>query len=63
MREKEILKLLAEGKKTSEIAEALFISPHTVRRHRENIMEKLHTKTLAALIKYAISGYYIAENL
>jgi DNA-binding NarL/FixJ family response regulator len=62
MREREILKLLAEGKKTSEIAEVLFISPHTVRRHRENIMEKLHAKTLAALIKQAISGNYIAEN-
>ena len=63
MREREILKLVAAGNKTSEIAEALFISPHTVRRHRENIMEKLHTKTLAALIKYAISGSYIAENI
>ena len=63
MREKEILKLVAAGKKTSEIGEALFISPHTVRRHRKNIMEKLHTKTLAALIKYAISGSYIAENI
>ena len=62
MREREILKLLAEGKKTSEIAEALFISPHTVRRHRENMMEKLDAKTLAALIKYAISDYYIVEN-
>jgi DNA-binding NarL/FixJ family response regulator len=62
MREREILKFLAEGKKSREIAEALFISPHTVRRHRENIMKKLQTKTLADLIKYAISGDYIAEN-
>lgn len=62
MREREILKLLAEGKKSREIAEALFISPYTVRRHRDNIMEKLQAKTLADLIKYAISGDYIAEN-
>jgi len=62
-REREILKLLAEGKKSKEIAEVLFISPNTVRRHRENIMEKLHAKTLADLIKYAISGDYFGENL
>ena len=62
MREREILKLLAEGKKSKEIAEALFISPHTVRRHRENIMEKLNARTLADLIKYAIEGDYTAEN-
>lgn len=63
IREREILKLLAEGKKSREIAEALFISPHTVRRHRDNIMEKLKAKTLADLIKYAISGDYTAENV
>ncbi len=61
IREKEILKLLAEGKKKREIAEALFISPHTVRRHRDNIMEKLNAKTLADLIKYAIADDYIAK--
>ncbi len=42
MREREVLKLLAEGKRTKEIAVALYISPHTVRRHRSNIMEKLN---------------------
>ena len=63
MREREILKLLAAGKKSKEIAEALFISPHTVRRHRENIMEKLNARTLADLIKYAIEGDYTAEDL
>ena len=63
MREREILKLLAAGKKSKEIAEALFISPHTVRRHRENIMEKLKVRTLADLIKYAIEGDYTAEDL
>ena len=62
MREKEILKLLTEGKKTREIGEALFISPHTVRRHRENIMGKLNTRKLADLIKYAIADDYIAKN-
>ena len=62
MREREVLKLLAEGKRTKEIAAALYISPHTVRRHRSNIMEKLNIKNLADLVKYAISQSYILDN-
>ena len=58
-REREVLTLLAEGKKTQEIALALFISAHTVRRHRYNIMEKLNINNLADLVKYAISQSYI----
>ncbi len=62
MREREVLKLLAEGKRTKEIAEALYISPYTVRRHRSNIMEKLNIKNLADLVKYAISQNYIPDH-
>jgi DNA-binding NarL/FixJ family response regulator len=62
MREREVLKLLAEGKRTTEIAAALFISPHTVRRHRSNIMEKLSINNLADLVKYAISQSYIPDH-
>ena len=62
MREREVLKLLAEGKRTKEIAAALYISPHTVRRHRANIMEKLDIQNLADLVKYAISQSYILDN-
>jgi DNA-binding NarL/FixJ family response regulator len=62
MREREVLKLLAEGKRTKEIAAALYISPHTVRRHRSNIMEKLDFKNLAELVKYAISQSYILDT-
>jgi DNA-binding NarL/FixJ family response regulator len=62
MREREVLKLLAEGKRTIEIAAALYISPHTVRRHRSNIMEKLNIKNLADLVKYAISQSYILDH-
>ena len=61
-REKEVLKLVAEGKKTKEIAEALYISPNTVRRHRSNVMEKLKIKRLADLVKYAISQNYILDQ-
>jgi DNA-binding NarL/FixJ family response regulator len=62
-REREVLKLLAEGKRTNEIAKALYISPYTVRRHRSNIMEKLGVNNLADLVKYAISQSYIMDPL
>jgi DNA-binding CsgD family transcriptional regulator len=46
-REREVLALVAEGLRNSEIAEALWVSPATVRKHLENIYEKLgvHTRT------------------
>ena len=62
MREREVIKLIAEGKRTKDIAEALFISPYTVRRHRANIMEKLNLNNLADLVKYAISQTYILDQ-
>jgi DNA-binding NarL/FixJ family response regulator len=61
-REREVLKLLAEGKKAQEIGEMLFISVNTVRRYRANIMEKLNINNLADLVKYAISQNYISEH-
>jgi two-component system nitrate/nitrite response regulator NarL len=53
-REKEIVKCLANGMNSKEIANALFISQHTVKTHRRNIMYKLNVKTSAALIRLAI---------
>lgn len=41
VREKEILKMIQQGKKSKEIAELLFISINTVNRHRQNILEKM----------------------
>jgi DNA-binding NarL/FixJ family response regulator len=41
-REKEILTLIKNGKLSKEIAAELSISLHTVNRHRQNILEKLH---------------------
>jgi DNA-binding NarL/FixJ family response regulator len=60
-REREILKLLAEGKKSREIADILFVSIHTVRTHRNNLMKKLKLKGVANLIRYAISQEFIPE--
>jgi two-component system response regulator NreC len=53
-REKEVLAYLAEGSSNREIAEALVISPKTVARHRENLMQKLNLHSRAELVKYAI---------
>ncbi len=54
-REREILGLIAQGLTSGEIAEKLFLSPHTIQSHRDHIMAKLGLHSKAALIKYAIS--------
>ena len=53
-REKEVIKLIAEEYSTSQIAEKLFISRHTVDSHRKNVLSKLDVKNVAGIIKYAI---------
>ncbi|MEM1324120.1 MAG: response regulator transcription factor [Bacteroidota bacterium] len=50
-REIEILKLLVNGKKYRQIAEELFISPLTVKKHVSNIYEKLHVSNRAQVIQ------------
>lgn len=57
-RQREVIKLIAEGKTNKEIAELLFISTRTVEKHRAKIMENLNLKTTADLIKYAIRKKY-----
>ena len=59
VREKEVLKLIAEGKGNKEIADLLFISTRTVERHRANIMEKLGAKKTADLVRHAIQRGYV----
>lgn len=53
-REKEIIKCLADGMNTKAISNSLYISEHTVKTHRRNIMHKLNVKTSAELIRLAI---------
>jgi two-component system response regulator NreC len=53
-REREVLRLLAEGKRTSQIAQLLDISVKTVDTHRQQIVHKLGIRSLAELTKYAI---------
>lgn len=61
-REREIAKLIAEGKSNKEVAELLFISVRTVEMHRHNIMKKLKLKKTAQLIRYAIDKHYIIDT-
>lgn len=53
-REREILKLIAEGHTNPEIARMLHLSVKTVQAHRAHIMEKLNLHRPAELVKYAI---------
>ena len=53
-REREILKLIAEGHKNKEIADYLYISVKTVEKHRANLMKKLGLHSAAALTAYAM---------
>ena len=53
-RESEIVKLIAEGNSSREIAELLVISEKTVERHRANILEKLGMRDRVELTRYAI---------
>ena len=53
-REREVLKLVAEGHSNKKIADLLFISVKTVERHRANLMAKLDLHTPQALTAYAL---------
>ncbi|HEX6432479.1 MAG TPA: response regulator transcription factor [Niastella sp.] len=52
-REKQILQLLAEGQKSAAIAEALFISPLTVKTHRATLLHKFQVNNIVTLINRA----------
>lgn len=58
-REKEILKLLTEGKTSGIIADELFLSPLTVDTHRKNILQKFQVKNVAELINVAVQNNLI----
>lgn len=54
-REREVLHLIAEGKTNADIAAVLSISPHTVTRHRANLMKKLNVHNRVELVSVANS--------
>jgi DNA-binding NarL/FixJ family response regulator len=61
-REKEVLKLLAEGYQNKEIADLLHISIKTVEKHRANIMAKLDLHNAAALTAFAFEHGLISPK-
>lgn len=58
-REREIVKLIAEEYSNAQIGDKLFISERTVETHRKNIFRKTNTKSVAGLVKFAISNNLI----
>jgi DNA-binding NarL/FixJ family response regulator len=60
VREREVLKMVAEGASNKQIADDLHISVRTVDHHRAKIMEKLNLKSAAELVRYAISKGYVS---
>jgi two-component system nitrate/nitrite response regulator NarL len=55
-REREVLVLIAEGLTNPQIAEKLFVSPHTVDSHRKNLLTKFEVNNTAGLIKWAVKN-------
>jgi DNA-binding NarL/FixJ family response regulator len=62
-REIEIIKMIAEGKSSKEIAEILFLSFRTIQNHRTKIMKKLNLKKNTDLVRYAIRKGYAATSI
>lgn len=60
-REREVIKLIAEGHKNKGVAEYLSISPKTVEKHRANLMRKLKLRSTAELTAYAIENGLINQ--
>ena len=61
-REREILKLIAEGYKNKGIADGLCISVKTVEKHRANLMEKLDLHSIQALTAFAIERGVVTKE-
>ncbi|MFM7309907.1 MAG: LuxR C-terminal-related transcriptional regulator, partial [Flavobacteriales bacterium] len=61
-RELEIISLIAEGFTNNQIAEKLFLSPHTVNTHRKNILQKLGANNTAAIVMYAVKSNLVSPN-
>ena len=55
-REYEVLDQISLGMTTREIAEALYLSPHTVESHRKNLLLKMDAKNTAGLVRRAFES-------
>jgi len=61
IREREVLKLIAEGYRNKEIADLLVISPKTVEKHRANLMTKLNFHSVSEITAYAIERGFVVK--
>lgn len=61
-RERQVLKLIAEGRRNREIAKCLFISVKTVEKHRSNLMHKMNLHNTAALTSLAVAKGLIGSG-
>jgi two-component system response regulator NreC len=61
-REREILKLIAEGYKSKEIAQDLCISVKTIEKHRANLMDKLNLHSVQAMTAFAIEKGLVSRE-
>ncbi len=59
VREREVLKLIVEGKSNKEIGDMLCISVRTVERHRANMMDKIKVRKTADLVQYALRKRFV----
>jgi two-component system response regulator NreC len=60
-REREVIKLIAEGSRTKDIAVYLSLSPKTVEKHRTNLMKKLDLHSVSAVTVYAIQNGLVSQ--
>jgi len=60
-REREVIKLIAEGNRTKEIAEYLSLSPKTIEKHRTNLMRKLDLHNVSEVTVYAIKNGFVTD--
>jgi two-component system response regulator NreC len=61
-RERQVLELVAQGSNNQQIGEALDLSPKTIARHRERIMNKLNMHSRTELVKFAIRTGLVKLN-
>lgn len=61
-REKEVIRFIAEGKSTQEMAELLHLSLLTIETHRKNIYTKLGMNKVASLVRYAIDNNLLEDE-
>lgn len=59
LREREIIRMIAQECTNTEIASALFITEDTVKTHRKNLLTKLNVRTSAGLVKYAMDRRWV----